>query len=105
MPYDKEQFSQYPEIGITSDMRQVFLCGATHESSEFRSLAEAITHPRTGTKCLVKWENPDAPKNIDELTINLLNSTVLLVLVTPSLLNAKGITKLGNTILLKFLNR
>ena len=86
-------YCQLPEVVADSEMRQVFLYAAHQDSDELHALAEQIRDLKTGVKCLVKWVNPKSEVNEEDLRINLSNSQVLLVLITPALLSEIRINK------------
>jgi hypothetical protein len=84
---NQSNYFQHPKTGIVIDMRQVFFCAVREDAHKINTLAEQVCHPRTGTKCLVKWINPDVTVDEEDLTINLMESQVLVVFVSPALLS------------------
>jgi hypothetical protein len=82
-----DTYCQYPEIGVTADMRQVFIYATPEDSRMLPQFAKEICDPKTGTTCLVKWLAQYKEINEADLSINLLQSQVLIVFVTPTLLS------------------
>ncbi|MDR0917938.1 MAG: DUF2225 domain-containing protein [Oscillospiraceae bacterium] len=83
----KKLYCQYPETGVTIDMRQVFVYASPKDAHMLSQFAKEICDSKTGTKCLVKWLDPKKEIDKKDLRINLLQSQVMIVYVTPTLLS------------------
>jgi tetratricopeptide (TPR) repeat protein len=81
-----KNFLSYPTEEISSSLRTVFIYAATEDVNKLPALAERIAHPHNGTKCRVKWLNPDMPVDETDLKNELTLSQVLIVYVTKSLI-------------------
>ncbi|MDR0917941.1 MAG: hypothetical protein LBM93_01620 [Oscillospiraceae bacterium] len=80
-------YGQYPETGITADMRQVFIYASPKDAHMLPQFAKEICDPKTETKYLVKWIAPKKEIDEEDLRITLLLSQVMIVFVTPTLLS------------------
>ncbi|MDR0944487.1 MAG: tetratricopeptide repeat protein [Ruminococcus sp.] len=81
-----KNYLSYPAEETSSGLRTVFLYAAAEDVSKLQALAEKIAHPKSGTKCRVKWLTPDTPVDETDLKNELTLSQVLIVYVTKSLL-------------------
>jgi tetratricopeptide (TPR) repeat protein len=100
-----KNYCSYPADDISNGLRTVFLYAAPEDVGKLPALAERIAHPKSGTKCRVKWLKPASPVDEADLKNELTLSQVLIVYVTKSLVSYinKRITKRGLPLPIQFM--